>query len=69
MAYSIESTLAELIDNAAPCNVLEKHIPGMTTDPQIGMARGMSLSMVAGFSGGRITDAHLAAINEDLKKL
>jgi hypothetical protein len=69
MGYSIESTVGELLDNAAPRTIIDKHIPAMATNPQIGMARGMSLKMVAGFSGGMITNEILAAVNTELQKL
>ncbi len=69
MALSINSTVGELLDNAASCAILDKHVPGMSSNPQIGMARGMSLKMVAGFSGGMITDEILAAVDAELGKL
>jgi hypothetical protein len=69
MAYSIDSTVGELLDNAAPRAVIDKHIPEFATNPQIGMARGMSLKMVAGFSGGMITNEILATLNAELQKL
>jgi hypothetical protein len=43
--------------------------PGISNHPSIGMGRSMSLKTVAGFSGGMITDAHLAKIAEDFAKL
>jgi len=49
--------------------VLEKHIPGIATNPQMAMAKGMSMKMIAPMSGGKITPAILKAIEEELKKL
>jgi hypothetical protein len=69
MAYSIDSTVGELLDNAAPRAVIDKHMPELASNPQIGMARGMSLKIVAGFSGGKITNEMLAAVNDDLQML
>ena len=69
MAYSIDSTVGELLDNAAPRAVIDKHMPEFAANPQIGMARGMSLKMVAGFSGGMITNEILATVNAELQKL
>ena len=69
MGYSIDSKVGELLDNAAPRAVIDKHMPELATNPQIGMARGMSLKMIAGFSGGKITKEMLAAVNEDLAKV
>ncbi|SMB21543.1 conserved protein of unknown function [Sterolibacterium denitrificans] len=69
MGYSIDSKVGELLDNAGPRAVIDQHMPELATNPQIGMARGMSLKMIAGFSGGKITKEMLAAVDEDLKKL
>lgn len=69
MSYSIESKLGDLLDNEQTKAVLEKHLPGISTHPQIGMGKGFPLSMVAKFSGGMITDEALQNIDADLKAL
>ena len=69
MGFSIDSKVGELLDNAAPRAIIDKLMPELATNPQIGMARGMSLKMIAGFSGGTITKDMLAAGNEDLAKV
>lgn len=69
MSLSIDSKVGELLDNPKSLAVLDKHLPGMSTNPQIGMARGMSLKMAAGYSGGKITSEMLAAVDADLKTL
>ena len=69
MALTIDSPLGEILDNEQGKAVLEKHIPGISTLPQIGQARGMSLRTLAPMSQGRITEVLLNAINEDLGKI
>ena len=69
MSMSIESKLGDLLENEAAKAVLEKHMPGISTHPQIGMGRGFALSMVAKFSGGMITDEMLTKVDVDLKAL
>lgn len=69
MSMSIESKLGDLLDNAEAKAILEKHMPGISTHPQIGMGRGFALSMVAKFSGGMITDDMLTKVDADLKAL
>ena len=69
MAMSIESKLGDLLENADAKAILEKHMPGISTHPQIGMGRGFALSMVAKFSGGLITDDMLTKVDADLKAL
>lgn len=69
MSFSIETKLGDLLDNEATKAVLEKHLPGISNHPQIGMGKGFALSMVAKFSGGLITEEALAKIDEELKAL
>ncbi len=66
MSMSIESKLGDLLDNEASKAILEKHMPGVSTHPQIGMGKGFALSMVAKFSGGLITDDMLTKVDADL---
>ena len=69
MALSIDSTLGEILADEKGKAVLEKHLPGVTSMPQIEMAKGYSLKTIAPMSQGRITDELLKAIDEDLGKL
>ena len=69
MSFSIDTKLGDLLDNEQTKAVLEKHMPGISTHPQIGMGRGFALSMVAKFSGGLITDEMLQKVNADLAAL
>lgn len=43
MAYTLQSKLGDLLNDAVAVKVLEKSAPGITTNPMIGLARGMSL--------------------------
>jgi hypothetical protein len=69
MALSIDSKVGELLDNPQAKVILDKHMEGFSTNPQVGMARGFSLKMAAGFSGGKITPDMLSAVNADLAAL
>lgn len=69
MSFSIENKLGDLLDNDATKVILEKHMPGISTHPQIGMGRGFPLSVVANFSGGLITKELLDKVNADLAAL
>ena len=69
MALTIDSKLGDLLADPKAKAILEKHLPGFSTNPQMAMAKGMSLKMVAPMSGGKITPAILSAIDADLKKL
>jgi hypothetical protein len=69
MSFSIESKLGDLLDNETTKAILEKHMPGISTHPQIGMGKGFALSMVAKFSGGLITEEILEKVNAELASL
>ena len=69
MALSSESKVGDLLANDQAKAILDKHIEGFSTNPQIGMAKGFTLKMTAGFSGGKITPDTLAAIDADLAAL
>ena len=43
MAYTLDSTVGELLNDTQAVNVLEKHAPGISKNPMIGMAKGMTL--------------------------
>jgi len=66
---SADTDLGTLIDNPAAKAIIEKHIPGMTTNDQVDMARGMTLKAIQQYAPDEVTDARLAAIDADLAKL
>lgn len=69
-SYSTNATdIGTLIDNPATKAVLDKDLPGFSGNPQIEMARSMTLKQIQGFSDDAITDAVLAKIDEDLAKI
>ncbi len=63
-----ESTMGELIDNKDAKAVLDKHLPGMSENPQMEQARPMSLKALQQFAPN-ITDDVLKAVDEDLAKI
>lgn len=68
--YTTGSTeIGTLLDDPAAKAVIEKHIPGMTTNEQIDMARGMTLKDVQQYSPDAVTDKVLAAIDADFAKM
>lgn len=64
-----DTDLGTLLDNPAAKAILEKHIPGLTTNDQVDMARGMTLKAIQQYSPDDVTDQRLAAIDADLAKL
>ena len=66
---SNDTELGTMLDDPAAKAIIEKHIPGMTTNEQVDMARGMTLKAIQQYSPDEVTDARLAAIDADLAKL
>jgi len=64
-----ETEIGTLLDDPAAKALLDKHIPGMTTNEQIDMARGMTLKDIQQYSPDQITDNVLAALDADFAKI
>ena len=64
-----DTTIGTLVDDAAAKAVLEKHMPGFSTNPQLEMAKAMTLKQIQGFAPDMIKDEVLAKIDADLAKL
>ncbi len=46
MAFTLDTTLGELLDNPQAKAALDQQFPGISTNPMVAMARGMSLNMI-----------------------
>jgi hypothetical protein len=64
-----DTDLGTLLDNPATKAVLEKYIAEMIANPQIDMARGMTLKQLQSYAGDKLTDEALAKIDADLSKV
>ncbi|WP_336772531.1 hypothetical protein [Paenibacillus sp. MMO-58] len=69
MKFDQNSTLGELLASDAAKAVLDKHIPGFSANPMLGMASGFSLTQLAGFPQAGLSSEQLAAIVTDLKNI
>ena len=69
MATTVDSPMSVLFADERVKTILEKHCPGMTSDPKMKMAMGMTLKQIMPFSGGRVTASIIEAISEDMAKL
>jgi len=61
-----DSSIAELLDNPAARQVLEKEIPAMFKNPQIEQARGLTLRALQAYVPNLLTDDRLRAIDTEL---
>ena len=67
--YSVQDTqVGTLLDDPAAAAILERHMPGFTTNDKIAAARGFTLASLQAFVPS-ITDKILAEIDKDLKNL
>jgi len=46
MALTLDSTLGELVDNPQARAILDKYVPGASSNPMVAIARGMSLNLI-----------------------
>jgi hypothetical protein len=44
--FTLDTTLGELLDDPQAKALLDKHVPGVSSNPMVTMARGMSLNAV-----------------------
>ena len=46
MAFTLDTTLGQLLDDPQAKAVLETHLPGISSNPLVAMAKGMTLNML-----------------------
>ena len=69
-AYTTADTdIGTLLDDPAAKAVLEKILPGFATNPQIDMARSMTMKSIQQYAADTLTDEKLAAVDAELAKL
>ncbi len=64
-----ETSIGTLLDDPAAKAVLDKVMPSFSTNPQIEMARGMTLKQVQQFAPDQMTDEVLAKVDAELTKV
>jgi hypothetical protein len=69
MPFSVDTKLGVLLANEKARAVLEKHLPGISTHPQVHLAQGMTLRMIANYPQAGISPEKLQAIDEDLQAI
>ena len=69
MKFSATSTIREILANEQAKTILEKHVPGASTHPQLDMALHMTLREVASYPEANISAEKLKAIVIDLEQI
>lgn len=68
--YDLSSTtLGTLLDDPEVVAIMEKHSPGITSSPMIGMAKNMPASQVMGMAGGMVGQDAVQAIQTEVAAL
>ncbi len=68
--YDLSSTtLGELLDDAECADIMEKHAPGITSNPMIGMAKGMPAAQAVAMAGSMIGADAAEAIQAEIEAL
>ncbi|MEO6716115.1 MAG: hypothetical protein ABIM50_02555 [Novosphingobium sp.] len=68
--YTTAATdIGTLLDDPAAKAIVAKYAPAIASNPQIEMARGMTLKTVQGYAGDTLSDGVLAKIDADLARL
>ncbi|MFT3894343.1 MAG: hypothetical protein QM730_22150 [Anaerolineales bacterium] len=63
MAYTLDTTVGEILKDTKAVEILEKHVPGISKNPMIGMAKGMTLKTILA-----MPPAKEAGLTEDMVK-
>jgi para-nitrobenzyl esterase len=66
---SADTNIGTLLDDPAAKAIIDKHIPGMTSNEQIEMARSMTLKAIQTYAPDDVTDERLAKIDAELANL
>ena len=70
VVYTTSSTLVGVIlDDPEARAIVDKYLPGFSTEPRIDQGRGFTLAFMQKFDSKTITDEKLAAINADFEAL
>jgi hypothetical protein len=69
MKYNENTPLRTLLSDPRAVAVIEKHLPGATSHPQLDMALDLSLRLIATYPEANLTQAKFEAIVRDLEQL
>ena len=63
------TTLGQLLADPEVVAIMEKHAPGITSNPMIGMAAGMPAAQAVAMAGGMIGGDAVSAITDEVTSL
>jgi hypothetical protein len=63
------TTLGTLLEDPQVVEILEKHAPGITSNPMIGMAKGMTAAQAMSMAGSVLDQDKVEAIKREVEQL
>lgn len=64
-----ETDIGTLLDDPAAAEIIERHLPGFTTNGQVSMTRALTLVSLQSFAPQMVTEEALEKIDADLAAL
>jgi len=61
MAYTLDTKVGEILKDTHAVEILEKHVPGVSKNPMLGLAQGMTLKSILA-----MPQAKQAGLTEDM---
>ena len=71
MAYTVDTKVGELLKDTHAVEILEKHVPGISKNPMIGMATGMTIKSLLAMPQAQqygVTDEKVKAVLDEINK-
>ena len=69
MAYTLDSKVGEILKDTHAVEVLERHVPGVSKNPMLGMASGMTIKSLLAMPQAKqfgITDEMVQKVLEEI---
>ncbi len=71
MAYSVDTKVGELLKDTHAVEVLEKHVPGISKNPMLSMASGMTIKSLLAMPQAKqygVTEEKVKTILDEINK-
>ncbi len=71
MAYTVDTKVGELLEDIHAVEILEKHVPGISKNPMIGMASGMTIKSLLAMPQAQqygVTEEKVKTILDEINK-
>ena len=63
------TTLGQLLDDPEVVAIFDRHAPGLTSNPMVAMARGMTAAQAMGMAGSLVPGDAMAKITAEVEAL